>query len=378
MILKTDCRNFPGDRPCVYNKKQGIMCNNCNYYSPVNFKILIIKLDALGDVLRTTSILHAVKDKYPESHITWITKNISKDIFVNNNLVDEVLIYESQDLTSRLLIEKYDFVIHPDASPISAALASIVKTEKRAGFYLNEKGKVIPANKDAIEWLEMGAFDQLKRENTKTYQEILHEIAGLPYNKGKIIINLTADEKEFKNRFYVKNNLSRFKILLGLNTGSSKRWKLKQLDEVKFKELIIKLSSIKDVGLILFGGENESERNKALKEAFPNVIDTGVNNSLRQFFALMDLSDVVLTGDTLALHVAAALDKRTVCFFGPTSYNEIEDYGIIRKVHSDLDCLVCYKNECDFIPNCMQSIETNTLYEMIMQEIEAKFSTVKS
>ena len=52
MILKTDCRHFKGDRPCDPHKESGVKCNDCNYYQPISFKILIIKLDAVGDVLR--------------------------------------------------------------------------------------------------------------------------------------------------------------------------------------------------------------------------------------------------------------------------------------------------------------------------------------
>src|ERR1035437_4466871 len=102
MILKIDCKHFPGDHPCIYNKREGIMCDNCNYYSPVGFKILIIKLDAIGDVLRTTSILHSLKKEYPNSNITWLTKIASKDIFKNNTFVDTLLFFEDPELNSRL------------------------------------------------------------------------------------------------------------------------------------------------------------------------------------------------------------------------------------------------------------------------------------
>lgn len=96
MILKTECKHFPGDHPCIYNKNEGTMCNNCIYYTPINYKIIVIKLEAIGDVLRTTSILHAIKEKYPDSHITWLTKIASKDIFKNNPFVDSLLFLRNQ------------------------------------------------------------------------------------------------------------------------------------------------------------------------------------------------------------------------------------------------------------------------------------------
>ena len=181
MILKTDCKHFPGDKPCSPNKLENKKCDDCEYYSPINFKILIIKLDAVGDVLRTTSILHALKSKYQNSHITWLTKQNAKDIFINNNLVDNVLLFESSDLNSRLKIEIFDLLIHPDASPASSSIAGIINAKVKKGFVLSHFGQVIPADNDAIEWLEMGAFDEFKKQNKKTYQQIIHEIAGLTF-----------------------------------------------------------------------------------------------------------------------------------------------------------------------------------------------------
>jgi heptosyltransferase-2 len=372
MILKTDCKYFSGDKPCKPNKLENKKCDDCEYYSQIKFKILIIKLDAVGDVLRTTSILHALKKKYPESHISWLTRVNAKDIFINNDLVDKVITFESFDLISRLRAEEFDLLIHPDASPISSSLAAIVNAKVRKGFVMNQLGQVIPVDESAIEWLEMGAFDEFKKKNKKTYQQIIHEIAGLEYNQDEIIINLTSDEIAFKNAFYSRKKLQRFKTIIGMNTGASKRWQLKQWRHEGFKELISKLQKHEDIGILLFGGEDEEDRNSKIMKLFPTVIDTGSKNSLRQFFALMDIPDITLTGDTLALHTATALKKKVICFFGPTSSAEIEDYGRIRKIIPDMDCLVCYKPECDFNPNCMDLISVDMIYEAIINEIKNK------
>jgi len=341
------------------------MCNNCSYYSPVGFKILIIKLDATGDVLRTTSILHAVKEKYPSSHITWLTKRISKDIFRNNSFVDNVLIHEDFELNARLQTETFDLLLHTDTSPVSAALAAVCNAKIKKGFILNELGKVVPVDENGIDWIEMGAFDQLKKANTKTYQQIIHEVLDLVYKKGEIIINLDEKEKEFRNDFIHRNNLTQYNYLIGINTGASTRWRLKQWRSEGFGDLISLLNKRNDVGILLYGGKDEEEKNLELKSKFSNVIDTGNNNTLREFFALVDVCDIMITSDTLALHSAAALKKMVVCLFGPTSSNEIEDYGIIKKVIPNMDCLVCYKMECDFIPNCMDNITSDMIISKV-------------
>ncbi|WP_290661567.1 glycosyltransferase family 9 protein [Ignavibacterium sp.] len=365
MILKTNCIHFPGDRPCFANKQFGITCDKCEYYKRVGENILIIKFDAIGDVLRTTSILPSIKRTYPESRITWLTKSNATDIFVGNNQVDEVLAVENNFTLAKLLSQNFDLLLHPDANPVSSAYAKIIPAKEKRGFTLDEKGKVQTFNEEAIEWFEMGAFDHLKKANKKTYQEIIHSVLKLNYNKDEIILNLTEEEKYFGKKFYEENHLERFKYLVGLNTGGSRRWKYKKWRLDGFKELIKELEKYSDVGVLIFGGEIESDLMSELKNSSDKVIDTGVKNSLREFFALIDLADLIITGDTLALHAATALKKKVICLFGPTSSNEIEDYGRIIKISPEMDCLVCYKQDCDFVPNCMDNITSEMVFEKL-------------
>lgn len=369
MILKTDCIHFPGDRPCWPNKQFGKTCDKCEYYKPLKEKILIIKFDAIGDVLRTTSVLPAVKRKYPESHITWLTKSNATDIFIGNEFIDEVLAVENTFTLSKLLSQKFDLILHPDASPVSAAYAKIISAKEKLGFTLDEKGKVVPLNDEAIEWFEMGAFDQLKKTNTKTYQQIIHSLLKLEYKRDEIILNLTESEKQFRDKFYNDYKLNRYKYLVGINTGGSRRWKYKKWRVDGFKDVIQELEKHPDVGVLLFGGEIESDLIDELKSFSKNVINTGTKNSLREFFALIDLVDVLITGDTLALHAATALKKKVICLFGPTSSTEIEDYGRIIKVIPEMDCLVCYKQDCNFVPNCMEKISSEMVIEKIKNVI---------
>lgn len=365
MILKKDCKHFPGDRPCTYNKQFGTMCDNCENYTPVKFKILIIKLDAVGDVLRTTSLLHSIKKTYPESFVTWLTKKNAAEIFHNNSFVDEVLIFEDPKLIPYLSSTEFDLILHPDASKTSGAIATFAKGKEKRGFVLDKNGFINPLNEHAEMWLEMGAFDQLKKANQKTYQEIIHSICELEYKKGEIIISLNKNEYEFAEKFKVENGINDNNIVLGLNTGAGSRWQYKQWHIEGFFDLIEKYKDDNNIKIILYGGPEEKERNEIISSKYPFVINSGTNNSIREFFSLVNICDVFVTGDTLGLHAATALKKQVICLFGPTSINEIEDYGRITKIYSDLDCLVCYKTRCDFQPNCMSEISSEKVYEAV-------------
>jgi len=249
-------------------------------------------------------------------------------------------------------------------------LHRLTKGITKYGFGLNSKGKVYPFNKAAEEWFEMGAFDNLKKQNKKSYQQIIHEICDLEYEKGEIIIELTEEEYKYKNNFIKDKHLDRFEFIVGINAGASDRWQFKKWKLEGYTELIDLLSKKYNCGILLLGGKEEIETNSVLEQVSKNVINTGENNSLREFFSLVDISDLFITGDTLALHAAAALMKKVICLFGPTSHTEIEDYGRITKVIPELDCLVCYKNTCDFRPNCMEMISSKTVYDHVVKNLK--------
>jgi heptosyltransferase-2 len=373
MILKYDCKHFPGDHPCSIHKTTGIKCDTCKDYSPVKEKILIIKFDALGDVLRTTAILPSLRSKYPDASITWLSKSNAAGIFKNNPYIDAFWNMEDPSVITRLATEEFDIMIHPDASPASAYYANIAQAKIRKGFSINSKGQVYPINKDAEEWFELGAFDDLKKLNKKPYQQIIHEIAGLAYQKSEIVIELSDAERTFAKQFRDTRGLQKFDFTIGLNTGAGGRWKFKKWTLQGYKDLIHALNQKYHCGILLYGGNEEVERNRQLSKIGSNVIDTGTDNSLREFFSLISLSDIVVTGDTMALHTATALKKQVICLFGPTSANEIEDYGRVIKIQPDLNCLICYKMDCDFVPNCMESITVQMVMGAIEKALTNKF-----
>ena len=66
------CKRYSGYKPCIEYKnclEEGCQLDDAE--NRIGEKILIISLDALGNVLLNTSILKSLKDKYPESTIFW-------------------------------------------------------------------------------------------------------------------------------------------------------------------------------------------------------------------------------------------------------------------------------------------------------------------
>jgi len=328
--------------------------------------ILIIKLAAIGDVLRTTSILEGLKEKYPNCKISWLTKPEAYPILKNNPLIDTIILSEKVPQSDQNLKKSFDLIISLDEDPEICRTISTIPHKKLIGAFFKDNN--VNYTEDSREWFDMGLAsrfgkekaDILKKENKKTYQEIICDILNI--NKGNLILNLDKESKKFAENFAKKNNLSDSDTIIGLNTGAGKRWPLKKLSIEKTANLASTLSKELNVKILLFGGPEEKERNsRILALANQHIIDTDCSNSLIEFSALINLCDLVITSDSLAMHIAVALNKKLIAFFGPTSSCEIDIYGNGEKISADIECFCCYKKECSKTPSCMDKISVESI-----------------
>jgi len=368
-----DCKYFLGDRPCVWHKTSGVLCT-CDHYQKVEQRLLIIKLDAMGDVLRTTALLPALADAHAGLAITWITRKESRRLLERNAYITEVFEY-GPDALLQLQTRTFDRVINLDAGKTSAALASMANAKQKDGFVLNAQGYVQATNPAARTWLEMGVFDDLKRLGTRTYQEIMLEIIGCSGADHHYVLELNEEEQARGRAHLERLGVDLSRLVIGLNTGAGQRWQLKQWREDGYLELVERLAKRHPLQFVLLGGPEERERHQRLMACSKvPLIDTGCDNPVRHFAAIVAACNLIVAGDTLAMHLALALRRRAVILFGPTSSAEIEMYGLGEKVVPQMDCLVCYKPTCDFVPNCMDLIST----DMVEAAVERQLSAIQA
>ncbi len=369
-----DCRFFLGDRPCVWHKTSGVLCT-CDHYEKVEQRLLIIKLDAMGDVLRTTALLPALAKANAGTAITWITRRESRPLLERNPYVTETIEY-GEDALLQLQTRTFDRVINLDAGKASAALASMANAKQKDGFVLDERGCVQPTNSAARRWLEMGIFDDLKRQGTRTYQDLMLEVIGAPGAHHRYVFELTEEERVRGRAHLQRLGVDFARPVIGLNTGAGRRWQLKQWREEGYLQLVERLSRKYPAQFVLLGGPEERERHQQLiSHSRIPLVDSGCDNSVRHFAAIVSQCNLVVAGDTLAMHLALALGRRAVILFGPTSAAEIEMYGLGEKVVPQMECLVCYKPTCDFVPNCMDLITTEMVEAAVERQLIITLST---
>ncbi|MFA6431253.1 MAG: glycosyltransferase family 9 protein [Candidatus Margulisiibacteriota bacterium] len=327
-------------------------------------KILIVKLAAIGDVLRTTSLLPGLEKKYPGVEIDWVTSKPGKEILINNPLIRKIFIWEE-----RGEVEKYDLVIGLEDDLEAAEFVSSVKAENIIGAYL-KNGKVIYT---PSAWFDMSLIskygreeaNKLKKLNRKTFQQHMADLLGIEV--GAYVFNLTSDEIEYGREIVRGLGVGSRERIIGINTGAGRRWPQKSWGKTQTIELIKRIKNELGYVSIILGGEDEKERNKIIAKE-TGMPEAGVH-SLRHFASIINQCDLILTSDSLAMHFAIAERRRIVAFFGPTSAAEIELYGLGDKISSPMNCLACYKKECDIMPSCMDNLSVNEVFDALANNL---------
>lgn len=365
-IIIPDCKKFTGYKPCIPGKN---CLEECDEKEKIGQKILIINLDAMGDVLMTTAQLKSIKKKYPISTIYWLTRKNAAPLLLYNDYIDRILIW---DFESILFLQQinFDVVLNADKSTQSCSLTNSLSSKTKFGFGLNNSGAIIPINESANYNYILGLNDELKfRKNTKTGQEILAETFELDYNRDEYILNLTQEEINFCNEYKKKNHILDNDLVVGFNTGCSELYPNKKMTIEQHVYLIEKLSLYDKIKLILLGGPEDTERNNKIAEFVGDkAILTPTTDGLRKGICYENIADVVITGDTFGMHLAIGLKKYVIAWFGLSCWVEIDLYDRGVKLYQEnLFCSPCWKKECPYNLECIKMIDLDKIIDEVLK-----------
>lgn len=357
--MQTGCRYFNGYKPCGLSQSCDSQCPSLDI--PKN-RILVIHLEAIGAVLRATSILLAVKQKFQSSHITWVTQKPANELLKNNPYIDRVLTTEVSDLLVLQALE-FDFAFVIDKSLKAMGVLQNTTADMVYGFTHDKTtGAILPATDSAQELWEIGLSDLKKFfENNKPETQLIAESLELTYQRDPYILKLTSEElseAQERKQKWLKNK----KAIVGINTGCSATIPNKKLSIQNHRELILKIQSqfTDSVQVVLLGGREDSERNLEIAENLP-VILSPTDQGLRDGAISVQACDLVITGDSLGMHMAIALEKYVIAWFGPTCAHEIDLYG--RGVHiiTKANCAPCWKRTCQKNPMCYDLVQLDEI-----------------
>jgi len=356
-----DCKDFNGYKPC----RPGWLCETCRSFRPQGTRILIINLDALGDVLMTTALLPTLKEIHPDSTIRWLTSPSATPLLFNNPLVDEIIPY-TLDSVSFLRFMEFDLVLSCDRDRKSTAVAMSIPAKEKRGFGLDPHGVVIPLNAEFEYAYRLGLDDDLKfRKNRQTGQQILAEGLGYPFRHHEYILEFTPEERDHVDRYRNDLGLSDSRRALGVNTGCSDLFPNKKLPVHHLINVLAKVLDdprCRDMRLLLLGGKTEADLNHRIAGELNDsrVVETPTSEGIRRGLHYIAACDACLTADTFGLHAAIALKVPVATWFTLSCDVEIDLYKRGEMVLADVPCRPCWKRACPD-PYCLDRIDLDRL-----------------
>jgi len=300
-------------------------------------KILIIKLGysetlipeigsncSLGDVFRTTAVLHLFKD----DHVTWLTDIAAVPLLEGNPYIDRIM---SFDLLSVLQLEeeRFDKVINLEKVPGICGLADKISAWSNFGFRLDQETGAAEAYEMSYEALAVATRENIKKLNNKTWVELLFEMLGAQWQGESFVLGYkpkTVPEFDLGFNIHVGK-------LLPLKTWPEKNW-------------------------------------HGLAELGAGQFTITYQQSLDNLYGYMDWINscrMLITSDTLGLYLGIALGKKVLGLFGPTSGREQSSHPNLKIIYPDIerDCLPCFQKQCDYDDPCMNYISPSQVLDAI-------------
>jgi len=373
------CKKYTGYKPCIpYKNCLTTGCRDDVAVNRTGIKILIIALEGLGAVTSATSILRALKREHPVSTIHWITQPNALPLLHNNPFIDKTFIWNDEQ---RMIIRNiaYDILINTDKSVHACAFALEVSARRKSGFLLNKDGIIIPANEGAMYNYRMGVDDELKfRKNRRTGIDILHETCGLKFKNDEYIFIFSEDEKTYIENYKKKIKYDPDYSYIGLNTGCAPLFPNKKMTVEQHVKLIRMLLKDRRLMAVLLGGKEDTLRNAQIMKHFSaderkRIISTPTDLGIRKGACFMEICDVVVTGDSFGMHLAIALRKHVIVWFGLSCWTEIELYGRGVKLYPEnLHCAPCWKKVCPYNLECIKMIDLGRMNALVIEHLRRK------
>ena len=258
-------------------------------------------------------------------------------------------------------------------------LELLSKLKKKTIFGVYEKNSKINYTDKSSYWYDMSLIskfgketaDLIKKANLFSYPEILYRMLDLNWKKQKPLLYLNENIRDYSLKKIENINISE-KHVIGIVVGAGGRWPLKVLPADLQIKLIKKMK--KEFGnkaeflLIIGPSELELNNTQEIKKKLPFVKTHEIVN-LDALFGIISLCDIVVTPDTLSMHIAISLNKYVVAYFTVTSAPEIEIY-LGEKIITDDKAYYCsYSKDNPSRPNCTDKINLDLIFNAVKKAV---------
>lgn len=317
--------------------------------------IAIIRLSSLGDIVHTLPAFQLLRRHFPEAKITWIAEAPGAALLENFHGIDEIAVF---NLKSRKgVLAKISFLagfvyrrrrcfdlLIDFQGLFKSALLAFLLGGKRLGFCSRNTREPMAA----LFYSSRAAF--FPEEQHVVFKNI-HLLSALGIREKTVEYPLKEPSPSPRLQQFFSELGWPAKRYVILNIGGG--WPTKVLSASQWLEIIGGLKP--DYPLVLLWG-NEQEGEMAATLARQSGVALAFFMNFSDLICFVSRARLVISGDTLALHLAAMTRTPAVGIFGPSSPQRNGPlFPRSRAIFQEQECSFCYRRECDTMV-CLKNI----------------------
>jgi lipopolysaccharide heptosyltransferase I len=340
-------------------------------------KILVLRLSAVGDVIRTLPAVKALKENAPSSSISWIVEEPSQAFLKSQPEVDEVILFPRKRWTEGIKsfremwvaigemrrfvkdLRRREFDVALDFHGIlkSGVLSFLSGSPKRIGYdrRSTKEGSFFFSN------VKVG----LPPERISRFQRnlLLLKGMGMEVEEPKYSLHIPPEDREYVASFFEASSASLHKPLIAIHPGTSRKALFKRWMPDRYAQLADRLVRELNASVLFTWGDGELEGVEGIRKEMKEPSLLGPQTvSLTQLGEVYRNCDLYIGGDTGPMHIASLMGIPAVVIYGPTNPIENEPFGNHIKVRKEVGCNPCHEYSCKRLV-CMKAISADEVFK---------------
>lgn len=332
--------------------------------------IMVVKLSAIGDVIHALPVSYAIKETFPDAKLTWVVEPPAYDILKMNPYIDRIILFHKKEFKTfmgfikkffpfkrEIQEEPYDAVLDLQGLFKSAAIAYFAQSDVKLGI-CNMREMSNHVSRPVIGKHAHGHIVERYLDTARA--------VGCKVEKVVFPMDIPKNEEEqaktIMERAGIRENVPYVVFAIGAN-WPNKRWTVDN-----FALLSDWLYNMNVMPVIVGNGVVDEQRAHDI-EAMIEIPPINLVNKTNwaQLAYIIKNARLVVGGDTGVVHLAAALETRTIMLMGPTDANRNGPYNQTENaIEVDRPCKACWKRVCPLNTDCLEKITVRQVEEKIV------------
>ncbi len=351
-------------------------------------RVLIIRLSAIGDVVRTLPAVNALRSRFPTAHIAWVVEEKAQDVLAHQPEIDETIVFQ-RDRWKRSILnpltflrtirevyrsvhelrgKHYDIVFDFHGILKSGLISYLSGAKERVGFsrgYCKEWNHLFNNRKVRPRSNRISRFER---------NFALLSSLGLDGGGRDVNLHVSQEDVDYVDQFFRSRCAVVSGPLVAIHPGTSPKTSYKRWASTKYGELADRLmEELKASVLFTWGPGEKAMVDEVRARMRRDSMVAPETRSLKQLAEIFRRCSLYIGSDTGPMHIASLVKTPVVGIYGPTdpivnAPYEGTPHIIVRK---NLPCSPCRDRGCKDV-ECMKVISSQDVFDAAKTLLEVK------